>query len=284
MVEAPYRTPDGFADYPFIYVFDGSGLTDGTSPQRLAVPMQGGAEESFLLRRIVGLPQVAQQMLLYNESQSASFSALERLPQNYTVVPEKKYQAPSVIPFDLGTVARASIACGAQPIFLSFIGFQGVRRKPKPRGVSPLDSNYVYYERPWTYQFTLTLNWRRYVSLPGPVEPPRRFSILIPNYDFELNWISVRRSPSGALPATDDFLFQLYDRGQFRTSTAPIPLRWFNFSGSADFGSVWPAPGILYPLGSQIEFDIVSMICNTDGDFPRVYDMVFGGVERVPCR
>jgi hypothetical protein len=280
MIEAPARTPAGYADYPYVYVFDGSALTDGTSPQTLSVRILGG--EDFLLRRIVGLPQVASQMMLYNDSQSQAFSALQTLPQNYTVVPEKRYPATSYILFDLGNVLRASVACGAQPIFLSFLGFQGVHRKVNPTGVSPLASNYRYYERPYFYRFALSLNWRRYTAVPGPAEAPRPFAFTIPNYDFELNYITVRRT-NGTLPATDDFLLLLYDSGQFMLSSAPLPLRWWNFSGAGNFGSVFPVPGVLYPLGSQVQFDITSMICNLDADFPREYELVFGGIERVPC-
>jgi hypothetical protein len=284
-LEQHYQTPAGYYDLPFMYVFDAGALVDATSPQGLSVQVRGDAD--FILRRIVGLNLVAQSMIYRNASQSPAMSALTRMRRNYTVVPEKFYPASSEIRFDLGVVLRAFTACGAQPIFLSFLGFQGVRRVPNPAQINPWASAYRYYERPYQYQRDILVDWRRYVALPGQVERPRTFSVEIRDFDFELYAISMVNSPAGTQIAATDFQIQLFGPGQGELMTAPINHEFVNHTGPAanlqQFASVFPVPPVLYPVGSEIQFDIVSLICNTDPTFPRTYSFMFQGVQRVPC-
>ncbi len=285
-IDPPYQTPDGFVDWPYVYVFNAAVLVDGTSPRNLSLQVQGDAD--FILRRITGLHTVGQALQYRNASQSNAFSAPARLGRNMGVVPEKLYPRNSLIGFDIDVVARAFIACGAQPVFTSFLAFQGVRRFPMRGAIDARLSNYRYYERPFDYVLNFTIDWRRFVAIPGATEPPRRFGLEVSNYDFELLYITVVNA-NGTQIAGVDFLMMLFDYGQHELSTLPLPLQNFNYvgpagvTGPARFASVFPVPMILYPRSSQIEVAITSMICNTDLVFPRAYQMVFHGVERVPC-
>jgi hypothetical protein len=273
--EPLYRTPAGYVDWPFAYMFDGSGLTDATSPQNLAVRINYPGD--FFLRRIAGLSTLAAQIQLFNASSSRAQSALMTVGDNYTVLPEKLYPFGSQIAFNLGTVLRANNACGLGAIYTSFLMFQGVRRQ-----TATGTKKYCNYKpHSFRYNFALAVDWRHY-DAGGGVLAPRRFVQQILNYDFELQAISVAFA-SGAAASTDFFQILLYDAGGTQLSSLPLNPRFLNLAGTRTFGSVFPVPSVIYPIGSFLQFDITSLICNTDGAFPKNYEITFHGMERVPC-
>lgn len=287
MKEIPYKTPEGFVDDPFIYVFDGAGLTDGVNALNLAQPIL--LRDDFILRRIVGVRGLTTTGFLYRSPTGSERSSAPFVPgNNYGVAPELLYPGESQIGFDLITVARAAIACGADPILAAArIGFQGVRRRRALASfaVGHFESAYRYYEIPFSYSFPLSVDWFHYVVAPN-TESVRSFGLLISNYDFELQTIRVTRTngvAAGTVPTTEEFSAAFYDAsGYNRLSSGMLPLSWWNQRRAANFNSVFPVPSMVYPVGTEIRFDIQSNICNTDPDFPRTYQIDFQGVARKP--
>src|SRR5450631_3410038 len=55
-IEQTYETPAGFRDFPFIYVYDGSGLVNGVNAYSQRVRIDGTAD--FILRAIFGFRYV----------------------------------------------------------------------------------------------------------------------------------------------------------------------------------------------------------------------------------
>lgn len=266
-----YQTPDGYTDIPFIYTFDGRNLTPGSSPQNLIVSIQ---EDDFLLRSVAGLSTVAAQWQLFDQAQMERISQPWATSNRWTVAPESKYPAQSQIRFNLGTVAIATNGSGNN---IGFVGFCGVKRAPKGKfGWADYQSSYEYWERQFTYTLPITLN---YYADQGAAS--RQFSVEISDGDFELQSISIcRQDVPGVLPA-DPFRITLYDpSGYNQLSTQPVSPRWVNWLQN-NWGSSFPSPCLVYPVQSQIKVEIESLINLADG--PQQYQIVFTGVERMPC-
>ena len=135
LIEQPYQTPQGYVDFPFAYVYDGTGLTDGQTYFNVTKQLQGDSE--FILRRIVGVPTVVASAAAggrFNyKNSSGSYTAGNpgtgiAFKDVWPVVPEKRYAANRQIVFDLFDVARNFNVCGGTPIYNSYIAFMGVKR------------------------------------------------------------------------------------------------------------------------------------------------------------
>jgi hypothetical protein len=257
---------------PYIYVYDGSTLTDGTSPRGLEV--QNRNPLSFAFRRIEGLQSLATSMQLYypGRSNTPMFSRAARLGANVLCDHDVIAQPGQTIQFDLNTVARQNDGCGT-PIYTSQLAFQGWRYSPdaapKPRGLKPL---------PYTLRYTLTLDWYRYFSLPAAVVQPARLQAIdIANYDFELHRMRIRRS-DGTITSSD-FALQLLDANGYETSNLPVIARTVNELVSP--AAFFPAIGLLYPVKSQLRFWVTSLLCNTAFVLPQTYEICFEGVQWV---
>jgi hypothetical protein len=131
-----YAPPSGRYDLPFTWVFDASGLTDGSTYLSQIVYLQGGYGD-FVLRRIVGIDRVC------NPNQSGMFQTYDKSrnpiqadpvnSQNVTdiaLIPELWYPETGILRFDLYGVLRDTEQNDAQgnPIYCSQLAFQGVRR------------------------------------------------------------------------------------------------------------------------------------------------------------
>ena len=281
MIQQQYQVPEGSVDQPFFYVFDGTGLTDATSPPNQIVRIQ---TEDFLLRSVVGMDSVAGSWRYYNASDSEAMSNLTNSNVRWPVGPEKSFPAHSQIKFDLGVVARATNADGN---FISRIGWQGVKRFGKGQtGWTDYQTEYQYYESPWEYPIDINVNF-----FADSGAAPRRFDVQIENYDFELNRIAISETTGGGsavLPA-DPFLVELFDASGYNVLSAdavtggPAPMspRWINWKQGGGFHSSFPTPTLVYPIRSTIRFDITSLINAAGG--ARTFQFVFGGVSRRPC-
>lgn len=272
MQEHLYRTPEGFADIPFFYVYDGRGLTDGTSPVNLVARIQ---EDPFLLRSVAGVNTVAQRWLLYNASRSAAMSQPSLTFPRWTQVPERLYPAQSDIRFDLGTVARAVNADGN---FVSYIGFQGVKRVRKADfGWTRYETPYPYWERPYQYTLDFTLNF-----FDNAGDAPRQFNVEISDGDFELQAIAINPLSTPGNLGADPFRVTLYDPSGYNAlSTLPVSPRWLNWKQTGEWRSAFPTPTMVYPVQSRIKIEIDSL---TDTVVPApTYQILYQGVERVPC-
>ena len=296
----PYRTPEGFLDFPFIYVFDGTALTDGNTYFNLALAQQGDSD--FVLRRIVGLdtildtPANGGKWNYKNASGSyanaSQASGIARVP-NWPVLPEKFYPFNAQFGFDLFKVLRSNnpgSACGAAPAFNSFIGFQGVKRFPKSRGYNRQVTQYKYKEQRYSYEYALTVatgHWTTNTS--GVATPAARQVIPLDNYDFELLGISISASTTPGATGTlqtNDFQVMLYDPNMHQLSNLPLNQGWINRgkptpAAAPPYQSIFPVPSIVWPAGGNIVFDVTSMLCAADA--PKTYNVSFEGIWRIPC-
>lgn len=267
-------------EFPYMYLFDGTGLTDATNPTGNTVAINSDAD--FMLRRIVGLPTTASTLRLYDSSGSHWFQdKLTRMSDNYVFPREIAYPAGGVIRFDLGTVLRSTIACGENPIYTSYIGFQGVKRllTTVPQYKTP----FPYKRLPYEYTYPLTLNWYYYVSGTTKSNPRVQY-LAINNYDFELHAIRVYLANSSRLDTVGYFQIQLFDAYQQQLSNMPIPDRYVDEnetqSTTIPYNNVFPVPPLVYPANSTMRFDIRSMLCE-GGD---TYNIIikFIGMQRYP--
>jgi hypothetical protein len=299
-LEAVYYTPDGCIDMPYMLVYNASSLTDGTTPSPLvkSVPF---INADFILRAILGVPTCIDTaangggFLYYNMSGSqAVSSAYSPFANQYPVVPEKLYpRAGGVVKFQLSKVLRAFTACTVNavslPIYYSQVVFQGVNRfypgsenyRPGvPATPAPYDPD-DYILRPFTYNFTLNLNWFAYTAA-GLTSIPQTFNVEIQDYDFELHQISVVNATTGVVPTTELLQMTLYDAtGKRPMMSDPVNLSIFN-AGRTAYSPVFPVPPMIYPVWTNMKFDITSLVCNTDGNSPYSLQFSFVGVQRIP--
>jgi hypothetical protein len=286
---SPYITPPGCHDVPYIYMFDGTGLTNGTSVNNtLSTKLDGDAE--FILRRIAGASSIAQFFAYRNYSNSYAWlpaAAIAGPQADISVVPEKHYPRESQIRFDLATITKAVAVSGGTD-FLAYLAFQGVKRFPWEKAPYPCPG---YITR--GYQYVLNV---------GPVTWTRgnhqRFSVRInAGLDFELHRIiqldtgTATPPLSGGVPlVTTDrvgvFNYWLYDSSGYPLSNAPVPDSYIIDQISPIFQAdpapmpgVFPCPGILYPRQSQILVDLYAVQSVAQGN---VWQIIFDGMERIP--
>jgi len=112
-MQRTYRPPPGFYDLPFTWVFEASGLTDGSNALNQQVYVEGGLGD-FWLRRVAGLGSVVAPGAGKFQIRRASAEFLESEPvfastigkDDLPVIPEEKYPETSNIRFDLYDVLR----------------------------------------------------------------------------------------------------------------------------------------------------------------------------------
>jgi len=282
----PYITPPGKIDFPFTYVFDGTGLTDGQAYQDIQVPLQGDSD--FILRHICGVNSVSTKFSYKNPSREYAMGNISTgvtFPNNWPVLPEKLYAINRAIYFNLYDVSRAFTACGGTPIYNSYIGFFGVKRFDKS-AIDLYDTQYDYRVLPQAYSYSLTLSVSNpHFSAGTDVNPPLRQYQAMDRYDFQLLSIEIAQPGSTTPLTTNDFMITLYDSKNHQLSNLPLKAPWINFarnspSAAPSHQAVWPTPPIVYPGGSTIIFDITSQLCSTS--LPQSYNIVFNGLWRIP--
>lgn len=266
-----YKTPNGFVDMPYCYLFDATALTDGSSYPNLSVVTDNDSD--FIMRRIVGADlclnaNATGKFQVRDESQVQFFQSPirpGRLPNasisgSWPVMPEKVYPASSQINFDLLGVSR-NFTADTPDIYNSFFGFWGVRRYSR-NAVYVHNTDYAYHELPYTYQEGLTIDWGHWTAGSGGIaNNVRQFGIQILETDFELCAIGVTYA-DGTLVSANDFQLSLYDpSGTRKLSNLPVNLPYFNFNAPSNYGApVFPVPSIVYPMKGHINFEITSML------------------------
>lgn len=286
MREQQYKTPEGMVDIPYFWVFDGRPLNNGTSPFNNVINL---TDANFYLRSVVGLATVAGNWRYWNPSESAAMGlgadhgagtalVLPVTTNRWTVVPEKFFPVQSQIRFDLQNVAKAVNEDNNE---ISFIGWQGIKRVAKGQwDWSIYQSDYEYYEHPYSYELDVTINF--FLDTGGA---PRRFSIPVTEYDFELQKVAITRTDTlgNQSLGPDPFLVQLFDPTGYRAfASQPHPARWLNyFEVAGHWSPVFPVPTVVYPFGSNIEFELTSLLDAAGGN--QTYQFSFQGVRRVPC-
>lgn len=275
-------------DRPFIYVFDADALVDGANYNDLTVPLHMDSE--FLLRRIAGRPVVTAaaaaggRIQVRSDERRQLFAAPSAITPDQAVVPELAYAPGSAITFDLANVLRANNPTTGTPVYFSQLCFQGVRRFPGG-GRLPQDTAYRYQEKPFAIVTDLIVNWSGRL-FPGElvVAGGRQFNAPVQDYDFELYYIALTEQLVGVGPAVQpsnqSIKLMLYDVDGNQLMSAPV-CDFFLGAGSRGYNSLFPIPPLVYPAGSQILFDIHSLLANAS--LPMNLELAFCGVRRMPC-
>lgn len=292
--EQNYYTPDGYVDLPGAYVFDASGLTNGTEVQNNVIPIE--YDSIFVLRAVLGVPNCIDPSTggfrLNNYSKSRIMGGyIKPFANNVPVVPEVIYPPNSQISFDLFNVQKAVNSC-ATNIPISNIMFQGVKRyRPGVPGYNgpafpiPYDPlNYI--ERPWSYPLDFDLSWFHWNSsgsAAGIIDIPRTFVVEVQDYDFQLHCIKISDSTTGLALTPDLFSIQLFDATAKRALFgSPVNQSYINNTRNAFSNPVFPVPPLLYPVWTQIRVDITSLVCNEDVSSPYHLQIEFQGLQRIP--
>jgi len=302
MVGEGYHVPDGYFDSPFCYVFDATGIADFQAVfQNVQLPLSGDGS-TFILRHIAGVPlcvaaptgggrfsfkNVNDSYASKNVQVSGGFVNTQTgiiMPNNWPVLPEKAYPLGSAIYMDFFNTTRTQTICAEGTIFHSFIGFFGVKRFKK--GLRQwYDTPYQWTEQQQTYNFVLTLNTPHF-NASGVVNPVLTFQQQVNDYDFELMRILISQQGAAVALTTNDFQMTLYDPFLYAMSNIPINQGFINSARPAQntappYQGVFPVPTMTYPAGSNIQFDIRSMLCSAV--LPITYNISFEGVWRLPA-
>jgi hypothetical protein len=199
-----YQPPPGYFDLPFTWVFDGSGLTDGSNSINNSVSVYAGYGD-FIMRRIAGLDYVLASAAAPNftgqyQIRDARGRYLQSVPQyigrftgivdysDLAIQRELRYQENSTINFDLYDIARANYFGG---YFAAQIAFQGVRRQP---GVSPFAPTFNFQHKTFMYNASAVLPLGGGTTLPSPLSIYQK----VTNYDFELYQVNIAYGPNAS--------------------------------------------------------------------------------------
>lgn len=279
---------------PFIYVFDadtaglnGAPLTDGQDYKAVAVNLNSDAP--FILRRISGLPGLSHdtdaKFRLFNQQgaymQSGPFYALRKW--DYPIIPELVYNPGAQIRFDIddiGLGVNEYAAPGSTPNYYSQLGFQGVKVLQGAGYQTP----YRYHERYYTYTQTLTIDYTgRLAPTYTNLANLRNYSVEMNDYDFELLYINMQVKLNGtteSAPSHRMFKLMLLDQYQSQLMSAPVLDAMLNW-GAIVNNSVFPCPGVVYPVGSFIRYSLASLL--VEADVPATLYISFVGKWRVNC-
>jgi hypothetical protein len=272
-----YHTPEGFADAPFISVYNTDALADGGTYQYLSSITDGGS--NFKLRRVSGLntvlnPNLTGQFLLRNKdfgqlsqapiAPGLDFGATRAAGTPVTsgiwpMFPEGDYPASTAINFDLFGTLR-NFTADTPNIYNSQIAFCGIRRYSRDK-YRPYTSPFKFYELPYTYVHPINLNWAHWTdNVNGLATLPRKFGIQVLENDFQLCAIGATYA-DGTKIVSNDLRLTLYDVSGFQAlSNSPVNLAYYNYNGPAQYGKPVLAPGMVWPMGGRIVFDIQSML------------------------
>jgi hypothetical protein len=273
-------------DRPFIYVFDADALVDGANYNDLMVPLH--ADSEFHLRRIGGRPVVTAaaaaggRIQVRADERKQLFALPAAITPDHAIVPELVYAPGSAITFDLVNVLRANNPTAGTPVYFSQLCFQGVRRFPEG-GLKAKDTSYRYRERPFAIVNDMVVTWSgRIAPAELVVDGPRQFNVQVQDYDFELYYITMvqQRFGGAVAPCGQSIKLMLYDADGNQLMSAPV-CDFFLGANGVGYNSLFPAPPLLYPAGSQILFDVTSLLSAAMTPMP--LEIAFCGVRRMPC-
>jgi hypothetical protein len=288
-----YSPPDGYGDTFFVYAYSGGLLTNGASPNGLSIPILDG---DFVCRFWCGLETLATGIQIYDNLLRQCFSAPVSYgagfaPTGMLVLPERFYPVNNAIRFDLVNVNQTLVGTsGGVSVYASQLLFYGVRRRALHYS-DPEGSPYSYYEKPYelgqqtsgvqTSTFVLSIN--KYGATGGAFTTPDSYQFEIRDYDFELHRVELQLQSAGQ---TSQFAIMLYDNYGNQVSNVPLLAnKFFHLSPSQSSGELnfQPCPPIVYRVGSNLRFDIYSLLMSPT-TLPQTFNLLFHGVRRYPCR
>jgi hypothetical protein len=109
-----YQPPEGYYDLPFIFVYDGDALANGSDALNLFIPMEPDVGD-FVLRRVVGIQSVVNPVggKFQLRDNLEVFRYLQSLPifangtDDFAVLNEMLFESTGAIRFDLYNVLLA---------------------------------------------------------------------------------------------------------------------------------------------------------------------------------
>lgn len=278
---------------PYFYVLDFDAIPDGTNLNNYALPTFDFCD--FYLRRVAGWNFVKAptgRLQIYGPDQNKFFfSPIQNIVRDFPVIPQMKYQTNSSIVIDNSNVLRANNAYtgvpGSVPNYFSQLCFQGIRQYITPVANRGGYSN--FREKPYTYTFRLE-NYTK-TGRVGPafqvLDLPDTYTVRIDNYDFvwDATIISVRLLGGesvfqGWQASEGNFKLTFYDLQNVAYSNAPVLDVFYNTSARNNV-SCFPIPSLVFPVGSDIKFDLWSLL--TNGRAPAFLEITFIGRNRIPC-
>lgn len=276
---------------PFIYVFDASGLADGSSYTGLIVQMEG--DYPFTMRRFSGLPTctVTSNLLttvgmiqIYDSADRPRFSDPIRAFYDFPFMPGVTYPALSRIKFDLFRVQRSSnqyIVVDSVPNYTSQLIFQGVKHvwSQGPGYQTP----YPFYEKPQVYfsDFTLTDSGRVAPAYQA-ANPAIQFTVPIFTRDFELLKVVILSKLAGQsqfTPSTGNISLEMYDAMGFPVQNLPVMDHFINYLDTT-YCNGWPQPTMIWPANGEIRFKVTNLMIDTS--VPATFRIEFHGINRFP--
>jgi hypothetical protein len=290
-----YRTPAGYVDDFFAYVYDADNLPDLGNYRDVPVTIE--ADSDFVLRKIDGMGTVlaaapgtvrAGQFLL-KDANGGRVSESERYAQigpgidTTAIVPERTYPRQGAIRFDLLNVQKQLYFTPGPP-FLTVPAAQFIFTGVKRYAGSEKQSTYKYRLLPYSYTIRFFIDWDVYAyiaGVPAGRSPAQQFYIPVNDLDFELWGLVDEGAPIGAGPPASHAKLQLYDSARRQRFSNPVLVDYFAYNSPLSVGNAI-APPILYPVGSQIKFDLYSMMFTTEPAFPLEREWTFFGAQRVP--
>jgi hypothetical protein len=170
-------------------------------------------------------------------------------------------------------------------VYFSQLAFQGVRRFPAS---TPRETAYRYYEKPYAWSSNIVVNWSGRLA-PGEtvMAAGQQFNVPVQDYDFVFHYLALTEQlvglapPFNAIqPCNQSIKLMLYDVDRNQLMSAPVCDFLLGY-GSRNYNSLFPVPPLVYPAGSQILFDIHSLLRITT--LPCNLQITFFGTRRMPC-
>jgi hypothetical protein len=222
--------------------------------------------------------------------------------QDFPLAPEKLYPLGASIPIQLLIQSNTYPAqytltfAGGTTAYVGVcpVMFQGVKRW---KGAPNNNPGYRFYEKEYNYPVQFTQNWT-YLQAPYTsfiVAPFRSFYQTVLDYDFELWGIEVSADFNNYTDATySGYMLRLYDANGYALMKDFVHYRQLSYNSgySGNGGSpgntlqytpnCFPVPPVVFPKGSNIQFDVLSLLDTTAASSIVQY-VNFRGVRRIPC-
>ena len=301
-----------FYETPFIYAktfqqsyLDSAPITGLTGDYPYAIKSDGDSD--FFARRMLNVYNFNDMNGLSFMSAIGNQTAVTLPGLDYPLAPEKLYTLGADIPVLLAQnsglflpgVAFLTFPLGGDNarVAIASTMAQGVkRRNGRPNNIP----NYTYYEKPFTYVLQFTQNWfylkTPYASLIA--NDPRSFYIAVNDYDFELQAIEFSADYNNTTENSyNGYMCKLYDANGYALMSDWVHYRYLSYNGGYSgggsapgntepwFPNCFPVPPVLYTKGSNIKFDVLSLLDTvTGGGGNSITQYVnFRGVRRLPC-
>lgn len=270
---------------PYIYAYDGQGLTDGSNTNITGVKTD--AESEFMLRRIVGARLLVGPFVnggnlsVYDTDSQNILGTGARIPNSFPIAPQKRWPRNSQIQFQIANVQRqanAYVTPGSVPNYWSTLGFAGIKVLEN----EPYETPYRYQEVGWRIRNTFTLTTGRVAPAYTVIAPTILVPTIVQDMDFQWMGTNINIQVNGGTwqPSIGKMKVLFQDQNEYALSNGFVPDTFVN-SGSPGWGSVWPTVPLLFSIRSSIRMQVASLL--VEAESPAQCEIIFTGIRRVAC-